>query len=392
VGRLLILLISLIGCGRVGFDAAGQAPIDATADGAPGSDAAMPSLADHLPCGQQMLLDTGNHLAHDTLVWVTSPAGEWLVGVEHESQDDHQIQRHALTATPAGLAAGAAQLMLSVDHVDAMRFEPVPGGGYVLGYTEFVLGTAAALQVTPAMVGQGVEPLGPLAQGNPALARAGGGGLAMIGLNASNAQVVGLNDNGLPSGATANLAAPAEGAQMPTLTALDTGLAAVWHSASSGKCRLAVLDSDLHITHGPVDMATTGGACSDAHVAWLPAVRRLVMVASDSTDNTVAGSVWDETLAPVVPSTRLASSAHWIRIVADGDGAWIAWVDGSTGQQLRYGRLGADGLLPRTSAGIGQLDSTLGHYHTLQQVGQNVVALWTDTTMNRTFSAMRVCF
>jgi hypothetical protein len=52
-------------------------------------------------------------------------------------------------------------------------------------------------------------------------------------------------------------------------------------------------------------------------------------------------SVWDASLMPVVPAGKLAASAHWIRIVADGDGAWIAWVDDSTGQQLRYGRLRA---------------------------------------------------
>jgi hypothetical protein len=44
------------------------------------------------------------------------------------------------------------------------------------------------------------------------------------------------------------------------------------------------------------------------------------------------------------------------------------------------------------SVALGQLDNTLGHYHTLQRVGQSAVALWTDSTMNRTFSAMRVCF
>lgn len=41
---------------------------------------------------------------------------------------------------------------------------------------------------------------------------------------------------------------------------------------------------------------------------------------------------------------------------------------------------------------LGQLDNTPGPYHTLQRVGQSAVALWTDTTMSRTFSAMRVCF
>jgi hypothetical protein len=79
-------------------------------------------------------------------------------------------------------------------------------------------------------------------------------------------------------------------------------------------------------------------------------------------------------------------------IVDDGDGAWIVWVDDSAGQQLRYGRLSDDGTLPRMSVALGQLDTSLGHCHTLQRVGQSAVALWTDTTMNRTFSAMRVCF
>jgi hypothetical protein len=262
VWRLTILLI---GCGRVGFD---TAPSDAVSGDSPAADAAMVSLADHMSCGQPVLLDAGNHLAHDTLVWASTPVGEWLVGVEHESQDVHQIQRHALTAAPSGLAAGTAELMLAVDHVDQMRFEPLPGGGYLLGYTEFVLGTAGTLLVTPEMIGQSNQSLGPLAGGNPALARAGGGSLAMIGINAGFAQVIALGDNGLPSGPTVNVAPPSEGPEMPTLTALDTGLAAVWNSGSMGECRLAILDNGLHITHGPVSMTTSGAACSDAHAAW----------------------------------------------------------------------------------------------------------------------------
>jgi hypothetical protein len=387
VWRLTILLI---GCGRVGFEPG--APSDAAPGDSPAADAAMVSLADKMSCGQPVLLDAGNHLAHDTLVWVDSPLGEWLVGVEHESQDVHQIQRHALTAAPSGIAAGPAELVLAVDHVDQMRFEPVPGGGYILGYTEFVLGTAGTLQVTPAVVGQTNQSLGPLAGGNPALVRAGGGSLAMIGINAGYAQVIALGDTGLPSGATRNVAAPSEGPEMPTLTALDTGLVAVWNAGNSGACRMATLDSALNITHGPVDMTTSGAACSDAHVAWLPATRRLVLVATDSRDDTIWRSVWDESLTPVAPSAKLAASAHWVRIIDDGDGAWIVWVDDSAGQQLRYGRLSGDGTLPRMSVALGQLDTSLGHYHTLQRVGQSAVALWTDTTMNRTFSAMRVCF
>lgn len=75
------LAIVPIGCGRVGFDL--------TADAVPGdsADAAMASLADRMSCGQPVLLDAGNHLPHDTLVWASTPRGEWLVGVEHEDQE-----------------------------------------------------------------------------------------------------------------------------------------------------------------------------------------------------------------------------------------------------------------------------------------------------------------
>lgn len=70
VWRLTILLI---GCGRVGFD---TAPSDAVPGDSPAGDAAMVSLADHMSCGQPVLLDAGNHLAHDTLVWAATPLGE----------------------------------------------------------------------------------------------------------------------------------------------------------------------------------------------------------------------------------------------------------------------------------------------------------------------------
>jgi hypothetical protein len=97
------------------------------------------------------------------------------------------------------------------------------------------------------------------------------------------------------------------------------------------------------------------------------------MVATDSKDDTIWRSVWDENLVPVTLSAKLSASAHWIRIVADGDGAWIAWVDDSTGQQLRYGRLSGDGTLPQMGVGLGQLDTSLGHDHPLQRVGQSAV-------------------
>jgi hypothetical protein len=375
------MAILLIGCGRVGFDAT------ARSDAAP-PDVAVRSLADSLPCDTPVLLDGGGHLPHDVLAWVNTPAADWLIGVEHMAQDEHRILRHAITVGPTSLVAGAAELILPVDHVDVLRFEPV-ATGYVLGYNEFVLQTGHTLLLTPGMDEVASQPLGALAAGNPPLARAGSGGLAMIGLTSNDLQVIGIGDDGAPTGVMNHLATPAEGAGLPTMVALDDGLVVVWQSAARGTCRLAKLRTDLSIASGPVDVAIS--QCNDAHVAWLPQARRIIVVAEDTKNGNVAGGVWDENLTPVTPPAMLAPSAHWIRIVDDGDGAWIAWVENGSVQKVRHAHLDTDGHVTTIGAAVGQLDDSLGHYHTLQHAGQSVVALWTDAAQSRTFSAMRLC-
>jgi hypothetical protein len=376
------MTIFLIGCGRVAFN-----PV---ADAAAPPDVALPtSLADGMPCATPVLLDGGGHLAHDVLAWVNDVQGDWLIGVEHMDQDVHQIHRHAITAGAGGAPVAApAQLILAVDHVDVLSFEPV-NTGYILGYNEFVLQTAQTLRLTPTMVMAGANPLGTLAAGNPPLARAGNGGLAMIGLTSGDLQVIALGDDGAPTGAANHLATPAEGAGHPTMIALDDGLAAVWDSAKTGTCRLVRLRPDLSIAAGPVDLAIAG--CSDPHVAWLPAAHRIIVVADSTADTTIAGAVWDDKLAPITPATTLAPSAHWTRILGDDDGAWLTWVENDAVKKVRSARLTTDGHIAMMNAAAGELDDSLGHYHTLWRAGQSVVAVWTDAAQNRTFSAMRLC-
>jgi hypothetical protein len=54
-------------------------------------------------------------------------------------------------------------------------------------------------------------------------------------------------------------------------------------------------------------------------------------------------------------------------------------------------RLAGDGRVTMMNAAVGELDASLGHYHTIQHVGQSTVVLWTDAVQGRTFSAMRLC-
>lgn len=76
---------------------------------------------------------------------------------------------------------------------------------------------------------------------------------------------------------------------------------------------------DPSIASGPVDVAIS--RCSDAHVAWLSQARRIFVVAEGTTNGSIAGDVWDENLTPITPPALLAPSAHWGRVVDDGDGA-----------------------------------------------------------------------
>jgi hypothetical protein len=377
VWRCALLLFA---CGRVGFDAR-NAPADAPSD-------AMPTIAERLPCNSQVLLDSSGHDPHDVIRWVSDTAGEWVIGSHHYAGDDHKIERHRITSDSGVAVAGATEFVMQTSHVDVLAFEAVPSG-VVMGFTDFNLQTAEAVALTPDPLAVVSHPLGPLANGNPPLARAGNGGLAMIGLVGGNLQVLALREDGSPTGVLAQLATPAAGADRPSMVALDSGLAVVWQSAAKGTCRLATLAADLSLVSGPVDLAVPG--CSDPHVAWIADTRRIVVVADDPNNGAIVGATWDEGLSPVAAPRILAGSAHWVRIIGDGDGAWIAWAQNPAPQRVAYARLDSDANVTRLGTAVGSLDETLGHFHTMDRIGGATLVMWTDTTQNRTFSVERLC-
>jgi len=367
------------GCGRLAFDAVP----DVDAPPAP------TSIAERVPCGTHILLDAGGHNAHDVIRWVNDASGDWVIGANHYSQDDHKIERHLVTETPSGAVAGPAEFMVQADHVDVLAFEAV-ADGHVMGYTDFALNTGHTVALGAGMAVGAQHDLGQLASGNPPLARAGNGKLAMIGLVGGNLQVLGVFDDSAPTGVSINLATPADGAGLPTMITLPDGLAVVWHSAASGTCKLATLAADLSLRAGPVDLAVAG--CADAHVAYLPATHRLIVVADDPANGAIVGAVWDEALAPIVLPRQLATTAHWVRIAtADDDTAWITWAQSGAPQQVRYALLDADANIALMGSPVGALDETLGHFHTIDRVASTTVVMWTDTTQARTFSVERLC-
>jgi hypothetical protein len=372
-------LVVLCGCGRVQFD-----PLAADAPGEP----ATASVAERIPCGTQVLLDAGGHNAHDVIRWVHEDGADWLIGANHYAQDDHKIERHLILDAANGASAGAAEFMVQADHVDVLAFEEVPGG-HVMGYTDFALNTGHTVVLGPGAAVGAQHDLGLLASGNPPLARSGNGKLAMIGLINGNLQVLGVFDDGAPTGVSINLATAADGAGLPTMITLPDGLAVVWHSSASGTCKLATLAADLSLVNGPVDLAVAG--CSDAHVAYLPAAHRLIVVADDPANGAIVGATWDESLAPVVLPRQLATGAHWVRIIADNDAAWIAWAEAGSPQKVRSALLDADANIVMMGAPLGALDETLGHFHTMDRVLTATVVMWTDTLAGRTFSAERLC-
>ena len=166
-----------------------------------------------------------------------------------------------------------------------------------------------------------------------------------------------------------------------------SGLAVVWQAAATGRCRLAKLGADLSVAAGPVDM--TVGACTEPQVAWLAGPRRIVVAAEDASTAGLYAAVWDDALAPTVAPTLVAPRAHAVRIVADGDGAWVVWARYDD-DAVQYARLGPDGAAQLGPA-IGVLDTALPHYHMLQRVDGSTVVIWLDVAHNRSYAATRLC-
>jgi hypothetical protein len=369
----------LLGCGRIGFGA--HVP-DAAPD-------AQISLAESMTCGAQVLMDQGGHDPHDVVRWIHDPAGDWLVGAHHYGQDDHKIERHAITYDGiGGFVAAPAEFMVQGDHIDVLSIVPTAAGS-VLGWTDFVLGTGQTNMLAPGMQVTSANPLGPLAVGNPPLARIGGGALAMMGIDsASSLMIYEIGEDATPTGRMLQLVTAADGAVNPSAIAIDQGLAVTWVSSATGSCKVAVLSPDLVVMAGPVNL---GVPCGDPHVAWLPASQRLIVVADDPSAGGIQSAVFDATLTMIDPPKQLSASAHWSRIVGEPDHAWVTWARSPTPQPVMYAELDADANVIKLGDPVGTIDETLGHFHTIDNVGYTTMIVWVDTINARTFSVERLC-
>jgi len=115
----------------------------------------------------------------------------------------------------------------------------------------------------------------------------------------------------------------------------------------------------------------------------------IVVAAEDASTAGLYAAVWDDALAPTVAPTLVAPRAHAVRIVADGDGAWVVWARYDD-DAVQYARLGPDGAAQLGPA-IGVLDTALPHYHMLQRVDGSTVVIWLDVAHNRSYAATRLC-
>jgi hypothetical protein len=381
-------LIALIGCGRVGFSLRDEPPADAPSVEA---DAGPTSIAEIVPCASPLRLDSGGHNPHDTIRWVHDAVGDWLVGTNHYTQDDHKVERHALTIESNGLTSSdTVDVLAAADHIDTLSFEPV-AGGIIMGYVDFVLGTGHTVSLGPGLVPTGGADLGPFAVGNPPLARIGAAGpLVMVGMTGSGLEMRAIDETGTPTGASLVVVNPADGAGQPTVTSIPNGVAVMWNSAAKSTCRVAIIDASLNIVAGPIDVGISG--CGDPHAAWLSESQRLVVVGDDpSNGGGVFAAVYDATLNVVSAAHTLATPAHWARIAGDGDAAWITWAVLPSPQAVQYALVDSTATITRLGTQVGTLDDSLGHYHWIDRVATTTVILWVDSSANRTFEAERLC-
>jgi len=369
-----VLAVVLIGCGRIGFDVGG-----------PAGDGSTASIIGRLPCDTAVTIDTGNDLPQDGLSFVSEPAALWLLVSEHVACDVHPIERYAVEVAPTAIALRDTGAIAQTTHAHTVTVNPA-SGGYVMAYVELYDGSTHTAKLGPGIVATGTHSF-PLSGGAPPLARAGGGGLALIGLQSGVLVVVGIDDEGVATGTTTTLAPPGEGPDQPTMIATSSGLAAVWTSTMTGRCRIDLLRADLSIAAGPVDMAV--GQCTSPQIAWVESARRIVVVTQDASVGGVYAAVWDDSLSPVVALNRVSPRAMSPQIIADTNKTWVAWADSAT---LAFGhaRLDLDGTVT-TAPPVGQIDTAVPHYHVLQVVDGYPIAMWLDVAQNRSLTAMRFC-
>ena len=379
-----MLLIAVAACGRIDFDAID----DATAGDAI---TAVP-IVQQVPCGASIFLDTGGALIQDGFTWVHEPAMDWLIALEHVTETDHPVRRYAVESPGPGVVRIRDMgVMATTEHAHSMIAEPVTAG-YVMSYTEYYGGTASAMLVTPDMVVTSTHPLGAWVAGGAGstwFGRAGGGGLAAIGVVSSELHVRAVADDATPSSGFTVLAPVPDGPGLPTLAALDVGLAAVWQSATSGHCSVAMLRADLSIARGPVTLPVA--ACTDPQIAWLPGSRQIMVAAIDANAGTLYAASWDDTLAPILAPMMIASSAKAPRIATDATGLWITWADGSTPPSMRAAHLDPSGSISAQLGPLGMIDETVPHYQEIQRVAGSLVVLWMDVAQNRSLAATRLC-
>jgi hypothetical protein len=280
--------------------------------------------------------------------------------------------------------------LAQADHVDTLSFEPVPSGT-IMGYVDFVLGTGHTVRLAPGIIPSASADLGPFAVGNPPLARVGATGpLVMVGITSAGLEVRALDQSGTATGASLVLVNSSDGAGQPTATTIPNGVAVMWNSAAKGTCRVAVVDGDLNIAAGPIDVGVSG--CADPHAAWLAASQRLVVVGDDPAGTgSVFAAVYDAALNVLTAPHTLASSAHWARIVGDEDAAWVTWAVLPSPQAVQYALVDATSTVTTLGKPVGSLDDSLGHYHWIDRVATTTVILWVDTSNSRTFAAERLC-
>jgi hypothetical protein len=378
-----LCVLALVGCGRLGFDAAG--PGDGGAGDAGTGDSGPPPRVTRLPCNTLVFLDDGGQLQQDGLAWVRDGANDWLVAILHVSDPVHPIERFAIEESSTGLSITDAGPIHQTVHSHNLAVAPT-ASGHVMSFFDDGDSTAYTVRLAPGLTELATYSLGAFLHGDPPLARAGGGGLAVVGVVSGQLTVRGVGDDGVPTTGTTLLGTPAEGPDFPTMVALDDGLAVVWQAAD-GRCRLATLHADLSVAAGPVDM--TFGTCTRPQVAWLPAAQRIMVAADDASTGGVAAAIWTTALVPVTVPSQVAASSSGTQIVGDGDSAWVAWVR-TADSAMQYVRIDGNGSRTPGSA-LGQVDTSLTHHHVLQSVAGYPVALWGDVAMGFSFAASRLC-
>jgi hypothetical protein len=338
VSRAWPIVLTLVGCGRLGFD--GSAP------GADGGDASIEVAADlaALPCEtDHAILEM---LPRSDQIRVAFSGGfPYVIDIHHITDTSHQVNAYRLGERDGTLVGTELGVLYMLPDIAGLSVEPT-STGHVLLFSDPAAKNSHVVRVDGSFVLQGDAVAADFHNGLPPYARSSAGRM-LAGIAGTNLQVRALDASFAPVGSPVTLASPAD---ETSIAPAGADFIVAW--TGSGVCSFARVSAAGAIVAGPISV-DPGTTCTRPIAATLGSGRFAYVVhdVMGTTNYTAFGGTIDAALLTATPPVALGATPSFAsELVVEGDRARMPLFNNGT---VRIAELAATGTVSQIGADIG---------------------------------------